>query len=99
KLVKTTDLDEPGLTLKTKKNHGKGGKQAKRVKKMLNGDTYSYYYALPQSSVKRFHDTYVENIIIDLTKSEFDTPIESGDLYITLIDGIGLEHLKEYNLQ
>jgi|AntRauTorcE11897_2_1112592.scaffolds.fasta_scaffold02001_6 hypothetical protein len=98
-IVKTSDPNKPRESQPGhgKKKHRKKN-QLKTVKKDFGNHGKKTYYEVPKSKIKRFVHRRKENLEIDLSNyAHFDNK-QSGNILISIIDGMGREHLNEFKV-
>jgi hypothetical protein len=98
-LVKTDDTNEPGRSPK-KPNNSRKKKPTKfpKIKKTFGDSQSKYYYKVPNSAIKRVQFDDKEKVFIEVNKDDDFDGITTGNLLISLVDGMGVEYNNEYNL-
>ncbi len=98
-ILKTSDTEEEGESTKRKKRKGKN-KPNKLVKiKKDFGNEPKEYYQIPGSLIKRYSVTDKENLFINVDLNDIYEDKKTGNLLVTIVDGMGIEYPNEYNLE
>lgn len=97
-LVKTNDTDEKGESTRKRRKKGKGAHPLVKIKKEFGSSGSKEYYQIPGSIVKRYITDKKEMLQISLSPNSISENKTSGNLLISLIDGMGIEFSNEYNL-
>lgn len=98
-IVKTVDTVEEGESTKRGKKRGIGKHPLSKVKKEFGNTGTKEYYQIPGSRVKRYIVNDKEVLQINVSPDDISEGKTSGNLLISLIDGMGLELSNEYNLE
>lgn len=97
-VIKTKDTDEKGHS---QRNHKKNGqiKRPRKVKKTFGDLGQKEYYDLHGGFIKRSQSEGQEKIEIDVKKYGLVESINSGNILVSIIDGMGYEHQNEIDLR
>lgn len=100
KIVKITNTPDPGISVRIKK-----GKKPRsivdvpRVKKQFGEDGKKEYYQMPKGRISRVIYESKERISINLEGSNIPDSITTGNLLISVVDGMGKEYYNELDLK
>jgi hypothetical protein len=99
KIIKVKNTDDPGVEPRIHKEvPGVHYEKVSKVKKQFGNEGKKTYYKVPKGRIKRLVYDEKEVIDIDLKGCSLPSGIDSGNLMISIVDGMGKEHTNEFKI-